>query len=231
MPVVEKLPVEPTEHAEQGRSRRCSFATSFPASKLSASTEDPDQLAGCGMTSPAMAEKTAQQPAVEGPIEETPPEPQQPSSPTIVPEQLVEKIAQPSTSVPSTNPAEDLMKTAKYRKRCFDQIEGITETNKELTAEVERLRRQLEATDQEKTEREAQNQNLVGQLNNKEQEITSFEAEVTRLQGENSRVTTECGRLKEDNEKLARDQSELWDRTTKMKEDLKEASRGRDQRA
>ena len=65
------------------------------------------------------------------------------------------------------------MKTAKYRKRCFDQIEGITATNKELTAEVERLRHQLEATDQERTEREAQNQNLVGQLNNKEQEITS----------------------------------------------------------
>ena len=65
---------------------------------------------------------------------------------------------------------QDLMKTAKYRKRCFDQIEGITANNKELAAEVERLRRQLEATDQERTEREAQNQNLVGQLNNKERE-------------------------------------------------------------
>jgi len=65
------------------------------------------------------------------------------------------------------------MKTARYRKRCFDQIEGITTTNKELTAEVERLRRQLEAADQERTDREAQNQNLVGQLNNKERERTS----------------------------------------------------------
>ena len=65
------------------------------------------------------------------------------------------------------------MKTAKYRKRCFDQIEGITATNKELAAEVERLRRQLEAADQERTEREAQNQNLVGQLNNKDLEKTS----------------------------------------------------------
>ena len=53
-----------------------------------------------------MAGKTAQQPAVEGPVEETPSEPQQPSSPTTVPEQLVEKIAKPSISVPSTNPAE-----------------------------------------------------------------------------------------------------------------------------
>jgi len=64
------------------------------------------------------------------------------------------------------------MKTARYRKRCFDQIEGITTTNKELTAEVERLRRQLEAADQERTDREAQNQNLVGQLKNKERERT-----------------------------------------------------------
>ena len=43
---------------------------------------------------------------MEGPVEETPPEPQQPSGPTTVPEQLVEKIAELSTSVPSTNPAE-----------------------------------------------------------------------------------------------------------------------------
>jgi len=65
------------------------------------------------------------------------------------------------------------MKTAKYRKRCFDQIEGITASNRELAAEVERLRRQLEAADQERIEREAQNQNLVCQLNNKEREKTS----------------------------------------------------------
>ena len=68
---------------------------------------------------------------------------------------------------------QDLMKTAKYRKRCFDQIEGITATNKELAAKVERLWCQLEATDQERTDRETQNQNLVGQLNNKEREKTS----------------------------------------------------------
>ena len=65
------------------------------------------------------------------------------------------------------------MKTAKYRKRCFDQIEGIMANNRELAAEVERLRRQLEAADQERTEQEAQNQNLVGQLNNKEREKIS----------------------------------------------------------
>ena len=60
------------------------------------------------------------------------------------------------------------MKTAKYRKRCFDQIEGIIANNRELAAEVERLRHQLEAADQERTEQEAQNQNLVVQLSNKE---------------------------------------------------------------
>ena len=65
------------------------------------------------------------------------------------------------------------MKTAKYRKRCFDQIEGITVNNRELAAEVERLRHQLEAVDQERTEQEAQNQNLVGQLNDKERQKTS----------------------------------------------------------
>ena len=65
------------------------------------------------------------------------------------------------------------MKTARYRKKCFDQIEGITASNKELAAEVERLRHQLEAANQERTEQEAQNQNLVVQLSNKEQEKTS----------------------------------------------------------
>ena len=60
------------------------------------------------------------------------------------------------------------MKTARYQKRCFDQIEGITASNRELAAEVERLRHQLEAADQERTEQEAQNQNLVIQLSNKE---------------------------------------------------------------
>ena len=65
------------------------------------------------------------------------------------------------------------MKTARYRKRCFDKIEGITANNKELVAEVEHLRHQLEATDQKMAELEVQNQNLVGQLNNKERERIS----------------------------------------------------------
>jgi hypothetical protein len=36
------------------------------------------------------------------------------------------------------------MKTAKYRKRCFDQIEGIVAENKALSAEVDRLRLEAE---------------------------------------------------------------------------------------
>ena len=65
------------------------------------------------------------------------------------------------------------MKTARYRKKCFDQIEGIAASNKELTTEVEHLRQRLEATNHEKTVQESQNQNLVVQLSNKEQERTS----------------------------------------------------------
>ena len=43
---------------------------------------------------------------MEEPVEEILPEPQQTSGQTSVPEQLVEKIAEQSTSAPSTNPAE-----------------------------------------------------------------------------------------------------------------------------
>jgi regulator of replication initiation timing len=35
------------------------------------------------------------------------------------------------------------MKTAKYRKRCFDQIEDIVAENKALTTEVDRLRSEV----------------------------------------------------------------------------------------
>ena len=35
------------------------------------------------------------------------------------------------------------MKTAKYRKRCFDQIENVMAENKALAAEVDRLRAEV----------------------------------------------------------------------------------------
>ena len=38
---------------------------------------------------------------------------------------------------------QDVMKTAKYRKRCFDQIEGVMAENKALAAEVDRLRSEV----------------------------------------------------------------------------------------
>ena len=65
------------------------------------------------------------------------------------------------------------MKTARYRKKCFDQIEGIVANNKKLTTEVDRLRQRLEVADHEKTVQDSQNQNLVIQLSKKERERTS----------------------------------------------------------
>ena len=59
------------------------------------------------MAPPAVIEKTAQQPAMEEPIAESPPEPQQTSGQTTVPEQVVEGRAEPSTGAPSINPAEE----------------------------------------------------------------------------------------------------------------------------
>ena len=58
------------------------------------------------MAPPVVSEKTAQQPAMEEPIAESPPDPQQTSGQTTVPEQVVEGRAELSTGAPSTNPAE-----------------------------------------------------------------------------------------------------------------------------
>jgi regulator of replication initiation timing len=38
---------------------------------------------------------------------------------------------------------------AKYHKRCFDQIQGISEDIKGLTAEVDRLRKRLETAEKD----------------------------------------------------------------------------------
>ena len=59
------------------------------------------------MAPPVVLEKTSQQPAMEEPIVEDPPEPQQISDQTTVPEQVVEGRAEPSTGAPSINPAEE----------------------------------------------------------------------------------------------------------------------------
>jgi cell division septum initiation protein DivIVA len=67
---------------------------------------------------------------------------------------------------------QDIMKTAKYRKRCFDQIELTVNENKELAAEVDWLREKLEAAEMEKAELETSRRNAVIQLSQKEHEKT-----------------------------------------------------------
>jgi regulator of replication initiation timing len=62
------------------------------------------------------------------------------------------------------------MKTAKYHKRCFDQIQGISEDNKELTTEVDRLRKRVETAEKDQTELESQRLNAILQLSQKERE-------------------------------------------------------------
>jgi hypothetical protein len=47
------------------------------------------------------------------------------------------------------------MKTAKYCKRCFVQIQGISKDNKELTTDVDRLRKLLETAEKDRAEIES----------------------------------------------------------------------------
>jgi regulator of replication initiation timing len=61
-----------------------------------------------------------------------------------------------------------LMKMTKYHKPCFDQIQGIFEDNKKLTAEVDRLRKRLETIEKDQTELESQRLNAILQLGQKE---------------------------------------------------------------
>jgi regulator of replication initiation timing len=62
------------------------------------------------------------------------------------------------------------MKAVKYQKWCFDQIQGISEDNKMLTAEVDRLRKRLETAEKSQTKLESQRLNVVLQLGQKERE-------------------------------------------------------------
>jgi regulator of replication initiation timing len=55
----------------------------------------------------------------------------------------------------------DIVKTAKYRKRCFDQIEPTFKENQELAIEVDRLRKKLKTAEKEKMELEAFQHNTV----------------------------------------------------------------------
>jgi regulator of replication initiation timing len=62
------------------------------------------------------------------------------------------------------------VKTGKYQKWCFDQIQGISEDNKALTAEVDRLRKQLKTAKMDQMELESQRLNAILQLGQKERE-------------------------------------------------------------
>jgi len=65
------------------------------------------------------------------------------------------------------------MKTAKYRKRCFDQIEGVVAENKILTAEVDRLRSEAEKEAKEKAAQEERMLDLTRRLADKDREKRS----------------------------------------------------------
>jgi hypothetical protein len=56
------------------------------------------------------------------------------------------------------------MKTTKYRKWCFDQIQGISEDNKELTAKVDQLWKLLEMVEKDQEEAESQRLNVFSSL-------------------------------------------------------------------
>jgi hypothetical protein len=62
------------------------------------------------------------------------------------------------------------VKTTKYRKWCFDQIESIAEDNKLLTAELEHLRKRLETAEKDQMEIESQRLSVVLPLGQKERE-------------------------------------------------------------
>ena len=62
------------------------------------------------------------------------------------------------------------MKTAKYQKRCFDQIDGIVAENKALTAEVDCLRLEGEREAAEKVAQEERLLDLNRRLADKDRE-------------------------------------------------------------
>ena len=65
------------------------------------------------------------------------------------------------------------MKTAKYRKRCFDQIEGVVAENKILTVEVDRLQSEAEKEAKEKAAQEERMLDLTRRLADKDREKRS----------------------------------------------------------
>jgi predicted nuclease with TOPRIM domain len=81
---------------------------------------------------------------------------------------------------------QDIVKTAKYQKWCFDQIEPTFKENQELIAEIDRLREKLEATEKEKAELETSRCNAIVELRQKEHE------RMGKLSSRNSPNTEKC---------------------------------------
>ena len=73
------------------------------------------------MAPPISAEQTAQWPTIEEPIAEDPSGPQQGSSQTIVPEQVVEGPTEPSMSAPSARPAEGNTSASRVTEQIEEQ--------------------------------------------------------------------------------------------------------------
>jgi len=65
------------------------------------------------------------------------------------------------------------MKTSKYRKRCFDQIEGVVAENKALTVELDRLRLEAERERAKKAAHEECLLDLTRRLADKDREKKS----------------------------------------------------------
>ena len=65
------------------------------------------------------------------------------------------------------------MKTSKYRKRCFDQIEGVVAENKALTVELDRLRLEAERERAKKAAQEERLLDLTRRLADKDREKKS----------------------------------------------------------
>ena len=80
------------------------------------------------MASLVLAERAAQRPVVEEPEEEIPPKPKQTDDQTSIPEQLVGKIAEQSTSAPSTNPAEAGTLAPKETVQAEEQQPGLAQS-------------------------------------------------------------------------------------------------------
>jgi len=73
------------------------------------------------------------------------------------------------------------MKTAKYRKRCFDQIVGIVAENKALSAEVDQLRSE---TGEKTAEMSAQEESLL--------DLNRRLADQDRQRSGQSRIPSSC---------------------------------------